>query len=183
MKALALALLAAACDPGWAYHIPDRAPVQEASSGLPRYTFSLVGGQVEYRLRCLFFVAGVDVWSELENRGTTPLAFHVRHIELLDAAGEEIPLRDAFEDGAVKTGFYSEPNRGEEFRTGLKIIAPGQTYRIAHRFGSVPAFEPGSSPWRPRINPRLRAVRFTNRGLESGGAPIPFTVTLEADFR
>ena len=35
-----------------------------------------------------------------------------------------------FERGEQKIGFYSETNRGEEFRTGIEVIPPGQSYRI-----------------------------------------------------
>jgi hypothetical protein len=182
--AIALAcLLFAACDHGWFYHLAGggalaAAPDEEAR----RRFYRLDLHEVEYQLECLFFVAGLTITSEVHNRGTSPLAFFLRKVELRDSEGQAIPMDAVFEGGEMNTGFYARANRGEEFHTGVKIIPPGQSYRIAHRFGQVSGLEGGFAGFGSHVNPKIRTVTFVNTGLEAGGRAIPVTVTFESDF-
>ena len=88
-----------------------------------------------------------------------------------------------FEGGDIKTGFYAEPNRGDEFRTGVKRITSGQSYRVAHRFGRLHPFDGRFWGFSRKINPRLEHLTFSNGGIEIGGKAFPLTTVLESEYR
>jgi hypothetical protein len=122
----ALCSLISACDPGWNYRIPDRPIAFSGHDEPPTYRFQLVGGTVEYRVRSAFFAGGILVWSAIENHGKLPIVLHIRDASLRTADGREVPLDGLFEGEAIRTGFYAAPNHGDEFRTGVKTIGPGE---------------------------------------------------------
>jgi hypothetical protein len=169
-------LLLGACDPGWSYRIPDRRGEILAQGEPPTYSFQLAGGAVGYRVRSLFFAGGIHVWSVIENRGEAPITFRVREASVRTADGQELPLDGLFEGEEIKTGFYAEANRGHEFRTGVKTIAPGEAYSLAHRFGRLPAFEGGLGMLGGQVNPRLLEFTFVSAGLESKGQRLTLSV-------
>ena len=174
--AVVACLLLGACDPGWSYRIPDRQGAILAQGDPPTYSFQLAGGAVECRVRSLFFAGGIHVWSVIENRGKTPLTFRVRDASVRTADGQELPMDGLFEGEEIKTGFYAESNRGDEFRTGVKTIVPGEVYSLAHRFGRLPAFEGRLGMLGGQINTKLLEFTFVNAGLESEGKSVTLSV-------